>query len=628
MTDKRRLQHHPVHVLTPFSALKRAFWLTLLLPCFTAYGERDDPYAEINQGWDRFGSVYQRVIQNYYAPLDHEAIMRSAIEGMLSQLDDYSQYYDEEGLRQLRQDTTGKFAGLGITVGIMDKYPVVIAPIEGTPAARAGVQPGDLIVAIEGRDTFGLSLESIVNELRGDPGSPVRITLARRGGGANWDVVIVREVIKIRSVAVADEVTPGIGYISLRQTRFSEDTSAEVEIALEKLFARDITGLIIDLRGNPGGLLSQAAEVADLFLQRGAPIVSIRERLGGNEEVRVSQRRPPADRLPLVVLIDGGSASAAEIVAGAMQDNDRGLVVGTPSFGKGSVQTIFDLRDEDDAALKLTTALYYTPSGRSIHKEPSTGRNVVGTLVPIAGTQLPATQLLGVLLHAADATHAEQQLQARFGLEPDEARRVLTTPLGDLIGSTHDEAVDASDGTAEFETTHGRVVYGGGGITPDVTVEADVPPDWVLDLYRHRVFFDFIVEYHGQSTDGDVDDDMLNAFHEFARHSPAADARRDQAAAELDALRRLADRSAWDVSVLSRLDSLQAAIDRSADALGRTEEAAPYIRAALRRELAVRTNGTRASLLVDLDTDPQVTEAITLLRDPDRYEHLLHRANP
>ncbi len=617
----------------PRGRLFTAVVATLMCLLCPAGAERDDPYEDLNRSWDRFGSVYRRVVEHYYAPVDHERVMRAAIEGMLRQLDAYSQYYDEEGLRQLRQDTTGKFAGLGITVGIMDGKPVVIAPIEGTPAARAGVEPGDLIVAIEGRETFGLSLESVVSELRGEPGTSVRITIDRRGVQDNWDVVIVREVIKINSVAVADELLPGIGYISMRQTRFSEDTSAEMEAALERLFASDITGLIIDLRGNPGGLLSQATEVADLFLPRGAPIVSVRERAGRNEETRVSQRRPPAERIPLVVLIDGGSASAAEIVAGAMQDNDRGLVVGTTSFGKGSVQTIFDLREDNKAALKLTTALYYTPSGRSIHRESLPPTPDPGSQVLFGEVQLPAGQLLSLLLNAADTGAAEDQLRARFDLDSALARQILTTPLSQLVGGSQQRSSSPQKPSQEaYQTGQGRDVHGGGGITPDIIVEADMPPAPILDLHRYRVFFDFVVEYvgdeGGSQQDFDVDDDMLQAFQDFVPRSAAAVARRDQLAAKLRSLRPLGSHSGWEASVLSRLDSLLASIDRHADTIHLTAAMKPYVRAGLRRELSLRVDGRRASLLVDLDTDPQVMEAVSLLRDPERFQHHLEGGEP
>ena len=394
---------------------------------------KTDPYQPVHESWERFGAVFSRVVTHYYDDVNHSRLMRAAIEGLLRELDSYSQYFDEDGLRQLRQDTTGRFAGLGITVGIKDHYPVVIAPMEGTPAIRAGLLPGDLIVAIEGEDSFDLSLEEVVNTLRGEPGSVVRITVARPGH-SQWDVVITRELIKIRSVALADLIHPQIGYISMKQTRFSEDTAFEVEQALKKLSSSGIEALVLDLRGNPGGLLTQAAEVADLFLSKGDPIVSIRERDGGREETRYSQRPPVYAEHPMVVLIDGGSASAAEIVAGAIQDNDRGLVVGKTSFGKGSVQTIFDLHEQEDTALKLTTALYYTPSGRSIHRDANDLSPFRSLQIPVGEIEVPAVLLLNVLLEADDYPSAHADLRARFDVEAEEAHQLLQLQLGDLVG--------------------------------------------------------------------------------------------------------------------------------------------------------------------------------------------------
>ena len=593
-----------------------------------ACGERDDRYESLNESWDRFGSVYSRVIEHYYDPVDHDAIMRAAIEGMLRQLDPYTQYFDKEGLRQLRQDTTGRFAGLGITVGIKDRTPVVIAPIEGTPADRAGLLPGDLIVAIEGKETFGRSLEQVVTELRGEPGTSVRITVDRRGVLDNLDVVIVREMIKIRSVAVAEEIYPRIGYISMRQTRFSEETSAEMEAALEQMFALDVKGLILDLRGNPGGLLSQAAEVADLFLPRGAPIVSVRERSGRREETKRSERRPRAPQLPLVVLIDGGSASAAEIVAGAVQDNDRGLVVGTTSFGKGSVQTIFDLRDEDRAALKLTTALYFTPSGRSIHRESLVLPGLLQQ-VPFGDVSLPGAQLLSVVLSSPDIDVAGDRLRARFDLNETLSGQILQTTLGDLAGRGSPRSGSARADSASFRTNGGRVVYGSGGIEPDLVVEGVVSPPYIQELRRHRVFFDFVVDYVGRKGEGgdppssEVDDAMVAAFREFLPGSAAGVARGRKLRQAVEGLRRLADESGWDGAVRARIDSLERAVRRREGANPLLVDQEGYLRAELRRELALRVEGRKASLIVALKDDPQVKAAVTLLRDPTEYDRVL-----
>ena len=600
-----------------------------------------DPYAEVNATWDRFGAVYARVLEHYFDEPDHERIMRAAIDGMLKELDSYSQFFDEESLRQLRQDTSGKFAGLGITVGVKDHYPVIIAPIEGTPADRAGLLPGDLIVAIEGRDSFDWSLDEIVTRLRGEPGSAVRITVARPGRAAHRDVVLVREMIAIDSVALVDEIAPGIGYIGMRQTRFSEDTGHEVRVAIDTLRSRGVRALMLDLRGNPGGLLGQATEVADLFLRRGDPIVTVRERDGRREETRYSEREPAAQDLPLAILIDGGSASAAEIVAGAIQDNDRGVVVGTTSFGKGSVQTIFDLRAGTAAALKLTTALYYTPSGRSIHRR-SLARHSGALRLPAGGADLPSTMIMGIILRAPDPERAAAELRARFDLDEGSVARLLRTPLGDLAGHMADPppshqapagGVRADGGTPDsvavdgepHHTRAGREVFGGGGIAPDLEVTLTSSPAYIDELRRHRAFFDFVVEYvGGDTTLGHgaqpvaVDADMLAAFRAFI---PRSDAAARDGASELAALRQLAAEADWSPVVMAALDSLGGAIAHQESGFSATLE--PYVRAELERELALRLRGKRASLLVELRGDPQVEAAVELLRGGERYAELL-----
>ena len=585
-----------------------------------------DPYKSLNTSWDQFGAVYERVVEHYYSDIDHAEIMRAAIEGLLRELDAYTQYFDEEGLRQLRQDTTGKFAGLGITVGIKDRYPVVIAPIEGTPAFRAGMEPGDLIVAVDGDETSGMSLEEVVSTLRGEPGSEVRLTLARRGEAANWDVDIVREVIKIKSVAVAELIAPGVGYISLRQTRFSEETAAEVEASLTSLVSTGLESLVLDLRGNPGGLLTQATQVADLFLPKDDPIVTIKERRGQRAETRLSQRDPAVD-IPLVVLIDGGSASAAEIVAGAIQDNDRGLVLGTPSFGKGSVQTIFDLGEVERGALKLTTALYYTPSGRNIHKESATSTSTLYEVVPLAGVELPAGLLLASILSARDAEQAVSELAARFELDPEVAEKVLDVPLRTLVG--HDSAHEPGTGESSqsYKTRNGRIVFGNGGISPDVTVEVDKLPLRVQDLHRKRAFFDFVVEYVGDDTVGfdpstpAVDDRMLAAFRAFI---PRIERFREKARnTELTVLDRLKSRERWGPDVVALIDSLESAISTGMADSDLPEAFDEFIRTGLRKELVLRLNGKRASLLVGLESDNQVREALELVSDRERYRALL-----
>ena len=607
-------------------------WAGMMVPVLLA-AKPADRYAETNAGWDRFGAVYARVVDSYYDSLSHAQLLQAAIHGVLGELDSYSHYYDREGLRQLRQDTTGKFAGLGITVAVKDSYPIVIAPIEGTPADRAGLLPGDLIVSVENEDTFGMSLDAVVGILRGEPGTTVRIGVAHKRGQPPRRVAIRREVIKIRSVALVERIDPAIGYISMRQTRFSEETATEVQSGLQELTALGVTSLILDLRGNPGGLLSQAQQVADLLLPKGVPIVSVRERDGRREDTKYSLKSPIAVDIPLVVLIDEGSASAAEIVAGAVQDNDRGVIVGNTSFGKGSVQTIFDLYEANDSALKLTTALYYTPSGRSIHRHGAVPSIRRLSLRQLGGLNLPADAVVSSLLSAESRSAAVAALRVALDLDQTQAERILAEPLGTLIGRLEGAAVDSgTTSVAEdryFRTRRGRKVFGGGGIAPDIVVERDAWPGFARHLERSRLFFDFVVDQVPADSISALrargytaDDDMVTAFRRFIGGSEYAREGRLRAAAELEELRQIANQMGWTGETLEGIDHLESVIRREEES-GFAAELDPHIRSALERELSLRLSGRKAQLRSALGSDRQLKAAIEILGDPDRYRRIL-----
>ena len=312
-----------------------------------------------------FAEVLDRVKAAYVEPVDDKTLLENAIKGMLSNLDPHSAYLGPEEFAELQESTSGEFGGLGIEVGSEDGFVKVISPIDDTPAANAGIQPGDLIVKIDGKPTKGQSMNEAVERMRGKAGSPITLTIVR-GGGKPFDVTLKRAIIKVKSVK-SQMLEPGYGY--LRITQFQVNTGEETVKALSKLRNDNkgkLKGVILDLRNNPGGVLQSAVEVADAFLTKGL-IVYTKGRIP-NSELRFSaDPADPSDGVPLVVLINGGSASAAEIVAGALQDQKRGILMGTDSFGKGSVQTVLPLNN--DRALKLTTALYYTPNGRSIQAQ-------------------------------------------------------------------------------------------------------------------------------------------------------------------------------------------------------------------------------------------------------------------
>lgn len=313
-----------------------------------------------------FVEVLDRIKAAYVEPVDDKTLLENAIKGMLSNLDPHSAYLEPEAFADLQESTTGEFGGLGIEVGIEDGFIKVVSPIDDTPASKAGVEAGDLIVKIDGKPTKGLSMVEAVGMMRGKPGTDIRLSLVREGGKP-FDVKLTRAIIKVTSVK-SQILEPGYGY--LRVTQFQVNTGDEVGKALANLkksnSGRKLDGLVLDLRNNPGGVLQAAVEVSDHFLTDGL-IVYTQGRIA-NSELRFSADKADASEgVPLVVLINGGSASASEIVAGALQDQKRGVVMGTDSFGKGSVQTVLPLNN--DRALKLTTALYYTPNGRSIQAQ-------------------------------------------------------------------------------------------------------------------------------------------------------------------------------------------------------------------------------------------------------------------
>ncbi len=312
-----------------------------------------------------FAEVMDRIKSAYVEPVSDKTLLENAIKGMLSNLDPHSAYLEPEAFRDLQESTSGEFGGLGIELGSEDGFLKVISPIDDTPASAAGIQPGDLIVKINGQPTKGMSLIQAVEKMRGKPGSGIELTLVREGGRP-FDVELTRAVIKVRSVK-SQLLDEGYGYI--RITQFQVNTGEEVGKALARLRkdnGKKLRGIVLDLRNNPGGVLQAAVEVTDHFLKKGL-IVYTEGRIA-NSELRFNA--DPADAsegVPLVVLINGGSASASEIVAGALQDHKRAVLMGTDSFGKGSVQTVLPLNN--DRALKLTTALYFTPNGRSIQAQ-------------------------------------------------------------------------------------------------------------------------------------------------------------------------------------------------------------------------------------------------------------------
>jgi len=332
--------------------------LLLLIPQgVAAQDEKSETYKQLKL----FGDVFERVRADYVEEVTDQELIESAIRGMLAELDPHSSYLNAESFKDMQVQTKGEFGGLGIEVTLENGFVKVVSPIDDTPAFRAGVQAGDLITHLDGDPVLGLTLADAVKRMRGPINSDIVLTV-RREDQEPFDITITRDVIKIQSVR--SRVEGDVGY--LRITTFNEQTSPGVEREIQRLreeIGDKLVGLVVDLRNNPGGLLDEAISVSDAFLPQGE-IVSTRGRRSDDAQRFNAREGDLAEGLPIVVLINGGSASASEIVAGALQDHRRAIVMGTRSFGKGSVQTIIPLSGH--GAMRLTTARYYTPSGRSI----------------------------------------------------------------------------------------------------------------------------------------------------------------------------------------------------------------------------------------------------------------------
>ncbi len=408
----------------PRRALAGALSLAALLHLAPAFGQPadDEPIASDEQAvlpLDElriFADVFNQIRLSYVEEVDDKTLLENAIRGMLSNLDPHTAYLDEDSFADLQVSTTGEFGGLGLEVGMEDGFVKVIAPIDGTPAQQAGIQPGDLIVRLDGKPLKGMGLAEAVEAMRGPAGTKVELTILREGTAKPFEVTLERANIKVVSVR-GRELEPGFAYLRIAQ--FQAGTGTEFRNLLTKLREQaggQLKGVVLDLRNNPGGVLQSSVEVADAFLTSGL-IVYTEGRLPNSRTQFSASGDDLVAGTPVVVLINGGSASAAEIVAGALQDHKRAVVMGTPSFGKGSVQTVVPI--SETAGIKLTTALYYTPQGRSIQAhgiEPDIQVDRA-RLETIEGNEITEADLQG---HLGNGSGRERNSRDRRTLPKDE----------------------------------------------------------------------------------------------------------------------------------------------------------------------------------------------------------------
>jgi carboxyl-terminal processing protease len=415
--------------------------------------------GDVRESLRSFADVYDVVQQNYAEPVSPDkAIYNGAIPGMLRVLDPHSNFFDPKSYSALREEQRGKYYGVGMQVGPRNNKVIVIAPFAGAPAYRAGIRPGDVIIAVDGKPTDNLSTSDVAEMLKGPKGTTVKITMMREGSDKPLDFTVVRDEIPRYSVDVHFMIRPGIGYVHI--SGFQETTEHELRQALDEL--GDLKGLILDLRQNPGGLLSEGVGVADQFLKKGQVIVSHHGRASTEKVYKAAHGNGGKD-YPLVVLVNRGTASAAEIVAGAIQDHDRGLIAGETTFGKGLVQTVYPL--SENTGLALTTAKYYTPSGRLIQRD------------------------------------------------------YTNVSLYDYYYNDRENADAPTAGNHEVKTTDsGRMVYGGGGITPDVKLPSPKPNKFQETMLEKYAFFNFAKHYvinHKVSKQFEVEDAVMQEFRKY-----------------------------------------------------------------------------------------------------------------
>jgi len=445
--------------------------------------ERTDVYHDL----EIFTKILEKVSQNYVNEVDTHKLMKKAIDGMLSELDPHSQYLDGLDYEDLMVSTRGEFGGLGMLISFRDNFPTVMSPIDGTPAERAGIRGGDQIVEIEGQNTAGWTVDKAVGQLRGEPGTKIKFRIRHPNDTDNTstEYVLVREVINVSSVPYHGMLKEGVGYI--RVSNFAQKTAQEMETSLEELEGKGMRALVLDFRSNPGGLLQTATEVSELFLEKDKLLVYTKGRLANSNRKYYSANRSVHTGYPIIVMVNGASASASEIFAGAMQDWDAAFVVGQTSYGKGTVQTVFKLSDTE--AVKLTTAKYYTPSGRSIHKDEN------------------------------DHPHEADEIASLTDGGSDVDNVAPDAPDTKSDANTELKEVKEAKEKPVFYTSSNRVVYGGGGITPDLELSPREYTELQRNLEKDYLGFSFAMDYLKKHNDVKQDfttsDAVLNDFYKF-----------------------------------------------------------------------------------------------------------------
>jgi carboxyl-terminal processing protease len=522
-----------------------------------------DYYYKLKKSWQHMQNVFEQINLHYVDEIDPYPLVKAGIDGMLEELDPYTVFIEEDGERRLKMITTGKYGGLGMEIGMKNKKITIVSPMDNSPAKRAGIQAGDIIVNIDGQNVEGFNINKVSKLLRGEIGTTIDLTLHREGYGEELKMTLTRSEIIIEDVGYAGFIDPGVAYISLNG--FTDKAAREVKRAIRQLKEKGtIEKVVLDLRGNPGGLLDAAVDIVSIFVPRGQTVVytkGFRE----NEVIFKTRNQPILPDVPLAVLVDGGSASASEIVAGALQDLDRAVIVGERTFGKGLVQKVYNVDKNSDTKVKITTAKYYIPSGRSIQKKDYSFENEV------------------------------------------------------VVGET-----GQADTLADiYFTQNKREVFDHGGVQPDLYVKGDSLDYVVIELIRKNMLFNFAVHYHQVHPDWqgkfEINDAILGEFKTYLKENNFDYS--VEGSREINRLKKIVGRKGANKEMLALIGELeQKLLSEKENYLANCDA---QIKKFLRLELAEKYFGRKGNYQYSIDDDAQVANAIKVLKNQSQYNKIL-----
>jgi carboxyl-terminal processing protease len=554
-------QHIFLSIILVFTLLTPLAYQTMYLQADEA-----DYYSKIQKGLKYFQKVYDRVQSHYVEEIDPYEFVKAGIDGMLDALDPYTVFIEQEADTRLRIITTGKYGGVGMEIGMRNDQITVISPMDNSPAQKAGVKAGDIIEKIDGENVSDMSLENISQQLRGPVGSQVKLVVQRPGYDSEILMTIERDEISIDDVNFADMIEPGVGYIRL--TGFTDKAGSEMRQAVKDIQNKgQIEALIVDLRGNSGGLLEAAVEVLGIFLPKGTTVVKTKGFRDGENSFQ-THTNPLLLEIPLAVLVDRGSASASEIVAGALQDLDRAIIVGTETFGKGLVQKVYNIDKNSSTKIKVTTAKYYIPSGRCVQKQDYTERK-------------------------------------------------------SIFYNGEKDTISTENTASQFYTTNQREVYEKGGITPDRYIKVDDIHFVVTELWRSSLLFNFAVDFYQQNPDwtGEigVTDEIFNQFINFAQSEDFEYLIEGEN--ELNSFLDTARKSELPLNIISTGEELLTQLNslKDSDIISHKNE----IINVLLSELTEKYYGTQDKIKYSLNQDEQLHEAIDVVLNAGEYKKIL-----